>query len=216
MYIPDTFRESDVNVQHDFIERNSFGLLVTQSVTQPATQSSGSLIATHLPFVLDRSLAPYGVLSGHMARANSQWQGFADQDCLIVFSGPHCYVSPSWYETENMVPTWNYVAVHAYGKVEAVEDHAELLSILRRSVELYESSMPKPWTLGESNLFIERMLLQIVGFRIKIERLEGKWKLSQNHPENRRQKVVHALELQGDENSVAIAELMKTRSRDSR
>ena len=203
MYTPDSFRESDVTVQQDFIERHSFGLLVSQQ--------SGSLVASHLPFVLDRAGTAYGVLAGHMARANPQWRQFAGQDCMVVFSGPHCYISPTWYEAENMVPTWNYVAVHAYGKVELVEDQTDLISILRRSVDVYESSMPNPWSLGEPNLFLERMLQQIVGFRINIDRLEGKWKLSQNHPESRRLKVVQALESQGDENSVAIAELMKTR-----
>ena len=203
MYTPDSFRESNLTVQQDFIERNSFGLLVSQD--------SGSLVASHLPFVLDRSGAAYGVLAGHMARANPQWQQFTGQDCMVVFSGPHCYISPTWYEAENMVPTWNYVAVHAYGKVELVEDQSELLAILTRSVDFHESTMPNPWSLGEANLFIERMLQQIVGFRINIDRLEGKWKLSQNHPESRRMKVVQALESQGDENSVAIAELIKTR-----
>lgn len=207
MYIPESFRESDVTVEQDFIEDYSFGLLVSQD--------SESLVASHLPFVLDRSVGAYGTLAGHMARANPQWKQIQDRDCLVVFSGPHCYVSPTWYEAENMVPTWNYVAVHAYGRVEIVEDHPTLLSILKQAVAFYEHSMPQPWTIDETTTFIDRMLKQIVGFRISIERLEGKWKLNQNHPEERRRKVIHALDSLGDENSLAIAKLMQGYSKSS-
>ena len=128
---------------------------------------------------------------------------------MAVFSGPHAYVSPTWYEAEHVVPTWNYVAVHAYGRVRLVEDQPGLLDIVRRSVEVYERSMPRPWSLGESDTFVERLLKQIVGFRIEIERIEGKWKLNQNHPVERREKVARALAERGDENSTAIATLMR-------
>lgn len=203
MYIPSSFRESDISVQHDFIEQNSFGLLISQL--------SGSLFATHLPLVLLRDEGDCGTLVGHMARANPQWKQLADQECLAVFSGPHCYISPSMYEADNMVPTWNYVAVHAYGKVELVEDRQKLRSILQCSVNFYESSSPTPWSIERDtdDTSLERMLAQIVGFRIKIERLEGKWKVNQNHPEDRRQKVADALESQGDEDSLAIAKLVR-------
>ncbi len=146
-----------------------------------------------------------------MARANPQWQELSGGNCLTIFSGPHSYVSPTWYEAENMVPTWNYVAVHAYGTVEIVEDHESLLSILKCSVDMFEQSMPKPWSFDPAATYMEKMLKQIVGFRIDIDQLEGKWKLNQNHPEERRIKVAHALQSQGDENSVAISNLIKAR-----
>ncbi len=134
MYVPESFQESDVAVQQEFIERNSFGLLVSHHL--------GSPFATHLPVVLDRTQGSQGTLLGHMAKANPQWKHFANEDCLVVFSGPHSYISPTWYEADNMVPTWNYVAVHAYGKFELVEDQESVLSILRRSVDTYERKRP--------------------------------------------------------------------------
>ncbi len=117
-------------------------------------------------------------------------------------------LSPSWYQEEATVPTWNYVAVHAYGSFELVEETGQLLEILRRSVQLYEASRPAPWVFDESSPHIETMLKAIVGFRIEIDRLEGKWKLSQNQPGHRRQRVIRALKEQTDENSQAIAGLM--------
>lgn len=201
MYIPPAFQESDLPTLHQFIERHSFGLLVSQH--------EGSPFATHLPFLLDRSSGSLGALVGHVARANPQWEHGLGQQVLAVFSGPHAYISPTWYEAEHVVPTWNYVAVHAYGRVRLVEDQPGLLDIVRRSVEVYERAMPRPWSLGEADTFAERLLKQIVGFRIEIERIEGKWKLNQNHPVERREKVVRALEERGDEDSTAIAALMR-------
>jgi transcriptional regulator len=201
MYIPASFQISDLNTLHRFIEQHSFGLLVSQH--------EGDHFATHLPFILERSSGSNGALLGHMARANPQWQALVDRSVLTIFSGPHAYISPSWYEAEHVVPTWNYTAVHAYGRVQLIEDSTALLDILNRSVNEYESSMAKPWSLGESTTFLDRMMTQIVGFRIEIDQIEGKWKLSQNHPMERREKVIHSLMLQGDENSVGIAKLMQ-------
>lgn len=201
MFVPPAFLESDLPTLHGFIERNSFGLLVSQH--------DGSPFATHLPFLLERNSGDFGTLLGHVARANPQWEQCLGQQVMVVFTGPHAYVSPTWYEAEHVVPTWNYVTVHAFGQVQLVEDQLGLHDIVRRSVEVYERSMPRPWSLGESDTFVERLLKQIVGFRIEIERLEGKWKLNQNHPVERREKVVRALSERGDENSSAIAALMR-------
>ena len=131
---------------------------------------------------------------------------------MAIFSGPHVYVSPSWYEEGGTVPTWNYVAVHAYGTFHLVEERDSLLDILRRSVMTYESPRPEPWAFDESAGHVEKMLRAIVGFRIEISRIEGKWKLSQNHPEERRQRVIRALEGRPDEDSQAIARMMAERS----
>ncbi len=201
MYVPPHFAESDTVKLHDFLERYSFGLLVSQR--------DGLPFASHLPLLLDRKLGPHGTLIGHMARANPQWKEIAGQSVLAVFRGPHAYISPSWYEAEHVVPTWNYVAVHAYGMAELVEDHDGLLDIVRRSVAVYEATMPRPWTLDASGTFVERMLTQIVGFRIPISKIEGKWKLNQNHPAERREKVIRALEARDSEDARAIAEMMR-------
>lgn len=201
MYIPSAFAEHNLVQLHDFIEQNSFGLLVSQV--------DGSLFATHLPFLLERSAGEHGTLIGHVARANPQWRDAGGQMALTIFSGPHAYVSPTWYEAEQVVPTWNYTAVHAYGRVEVVEDKNSILEIVQRSVLVYERAMPRPWSFDPASTFVERMLGQIVGFRLKIEKLKGKFKLNQNHPVERRKKVVEALEGRDDENAQAIAALMR-------
>jgi transcriptional regulator len=168
----------------------------------------GRPFASHLPFLLDSDVGDNGTLMGHMARANPQWTQIAGQTALALFSGPHAYVSPTWYQADHVVPTWNYVAVHAYGTVEVIEDSKAILDIVQKSVAQYERPMMQPWSFDESAPFIERLLAQIVGFRIQIEHIEGKWKLNQNHPEGRRQSVIEALQQQGDADALAIAKLM--------
>src|SRR5438874_11586145 len=201
MYVPPHFAVSDAARLHDFIEQYSFGLLVSQVGGMP--------FASHLPFLLDRTAGPHGTLVGHLARANPQWREAGGKTALAVFPGPHAYVSPTWYEAGQVVPTWNYVAVHAYGRLELVEDRDALLEIVQRSVRFYEQSLPRPWSFDGSGTFADRMLGQIVGFRIAVERIEGKWKLNQNHPAERRRKVVRALRERSDENARAIAAMMQ-------
>jgi len=201
MYMPTAFDEPDLTKLHDFIEQNSFGLLVSQIEGLP--------FATHLPFLLERTTGPHGTLVGHMARANPQWRETGGQTALAIFSGPHAYISPTWYEAEQVVPTWNYIAVHAYGRVQIVEDEGALLDIVERSVRVYEQAMPRPWSFDPSSTFVKRMVTQIVGFRIEVQKIEGKWKLNQNHPVERRQKVVRALQQQGGENAQAVATVMQ-------
>ncbi|OAI39374.1 transcriptional regulator [Planctomycetaceae bacterium SCGC AG-212-D15] len=185
MYIPTAFAETDPAKLHDFIAAHSFALLVSHL--------HGELFATHLPLLLDRDAGPAGVLHGHMARANPQWQELEGQNVLAVFSGPHAYVSPTWYEAEEVVPTWNYVAVHAYGTVHLVQEEEPLRQLLVKTVATYEQSMPRPWSIAPDDAFLARMARGVVGFRIEISRLEGKWKLNQNHPEERRRKVAKVL-----------------------
>ncbi len=200
MYIPAAFAETDQKRLHDFIEQYSFGLLVSQVAGQP--------FATHLPLLLDRQS---GCLLGHTARANPQVAEADGETVLAVFSGPHAYVSPTWYEAEPAVPTWNYVAVHAYGKLQIIEDVDSLRELVAMTVRRYEQSMPRPWTFDSATLYATRMLGQIIGFRIQIDRIEGKWKLNQNHPVERRTKVIRRLQERGDENSLAIAALIEER-----
>ncbi len=201
MYIPTAFAETNLRKLHDFIAQNSFGVLVSQL--------DGLPFATHLPFLLERTAGPQGTLIGHLARANPQWQQANGQTVLAIFSGPHVYISPTWYEAEQVVPTWNYTAVHAYGRFQVVEEKGPLLEIVQRMVRSYEQSMPRPWSFDASSTFAERMLAQIVGFRIEVERIEGKWKLNQNHPVQRRQKVIRALQQRTDENAQTIAAMME-------
>jgi transcriptional regulator len=201
MYVPTVFAETDKARLHDFIDANSFGLLVSTHGGEP--------FATHLPFLLERDTGPHGCLVGHMARANPQWHDLDGQQVLAVFSGPHAYISPTWYESANVVPTWSYVAVHAYGICRLIHDPEGLSQILKASVATFERSMPRPWTLDTGTDYIEKLLKAIVGFRIEISRLEGKWKVSQNHPEERRWKVVRVLEQSADADVREIARLVR-------
>jgi transcriptional regulator len=203
MYLPIAFEETDQGKLHDFIESHSFGLLVS-------TQD-GVPVATHLPLLLERDAGAHGSIVGHVARANPQWQDLDGQQVLVVFSGPHVYVSPSWYESENVVPTWNYVAVHAYGTYRLVEDADELTRILAASVATFEQSMPSPWSLDTGTAYFQKLLRGVVGFRVEISRLEGKWKLNQNHPQERRERVMRVLERSADQDAQEIARLMAVR-----
>ena len=204
MYIPPTFVETDQDTLHGFIEQHSFALLVSQDGTEP--------LASHLPFLLDRGSGFCGRLIGHMARANSQWRSAAGQKVLVIFAGPHAYISSRWYEADSVVPTWNYTAVHAYGTLRLVEDPSAVRDIVARMVTHYEGSRPSPWDLDtQPEEFVERMLSAIVGFEIDIERLEGKWKLSQNQPLERQEKVVRALRQSDNPDALAVADLMQAR-----
>jgi transcriptional regulator len=203
LYIPASFEEHDRQKLHAFIEENSFGLLVSMH--------EGAPFATHLPLLLESDVGPNGWLIGHVARANPQWREADGQMVLAIFSGPHAYVSPSFYESENVVPTWNYLAVHVYGKMRILDDIDSLTEILTKSVSAYEQSRDNPWALEANSPYFKKMAGAIVGFRIEIDRLEGKWKLSQNHPPERQQKVRDALEKSARPEEQQIAWLMAQR-----
>ena len=200
MYLPNHFAETDPARLHAAIESYSFATLISGA--------DAELVASHLPLLLDRGAGPFGTLVGHMARANDQWQAAARKPVLAIFTGPHAYVSPAWYEDQDVVPTWNYVAVHAYGTLATIEDAVELAQIVSRTVRYYESRRDHPWKFDERAEYAQRLLPHIVGFRIPIERLEGKWKLSQNHSPARRQKVAQALAASEREDDRSIAGLM--------
>jgi len=200
MYIPTLYAENNPAKLFDFMEANSFALMVTHQ--------GGRCLASHIPFLVDRTTGPHGTLLGHLARANPQWRELPCE-ALVVFSGPHAYISPSWYEAKDVVPTWNYVAVHAYGTVELVEDNIDLTRILKDTIATYENTRRQPWSMDFATAYADKMMKGIVGFRIVLSRLEGKWKLSQNHPQERRELVVNALQQEPGENAQAIASLMK-------
>lgn len=201
MYIPTWFEETDRGKLFDFIEANSFGLLVSTL--------AGELFATHLPLLVERDRGSSGHLLGHMARANPQWSELAGQEVLAVFSGPHAYISPTWYETENVVPTWNYVAAHVYGKCEIIDDLEATAAIVGNYVSTYERSQSRPWTIDRGTPFFQKLVKMVVGFRVEISRVEGKWKLGQNQPAERRERVASHLSQFQSEDEQEIARLMR-------
>ena len=203
MYLPAAFHETELKILHDFIEQHSFGVLVSAAADAP--------FATHLPLLLDRDSGPQGTLIGHFALVNPQSDHGGGQRVLAIFSGPHAYISPRWYEAEHVVPTWNYVAVRVTGILQRIDDAASLAQIVSRMTDSYERSLPDPWSFDAATTFVERMVSQIVGFRIEIERIEGKWKMSQNHPVERHTKVIAALRGQAHPDSMAVADLMQSR-----
>ncbi|WP_078394712.1 FMN-binding negative transcriptional regulator [Shouchella patagoniensis] len=197
MYIPKHFKMDDKEMMYDIIEANGFATLMAQHQGYPN--------ATHLPLLLDKES---GYLYGHFARANEQWQDIRNQEVLVVFQGPHCYISPSWYETDRAVPTWNYVAVHVYGQVEFVRND-ELKTSLRDLVLKYEQPTSAYQFDEVDSGFLDGMAKGVVGFRIQISRMEGKAKLSQNHSDERKKRVIGQLEQSGNQNEQQIAVLMK-------
>jgi len=201
VYTPSAFAVTDVATLHDFLERHSFATLVTR-------HADGRMVASHIPLLLVRDGSPFGRLEGHVARPNNQWRDVAGE-ALAIFTGPHAYVSPRWYDAEGVVPTWNYTAVHASGPLETVTDAAELREMLRRALDTYERGGDAPWTLERSGEVVDKLLKGIVGLRIPVARIEGKWKLSQNHPPERQERVIAALEAQGDAAAAAVAALMR-------
>lgn len=177
MYRPAAFRQDDLTALHAQIESTGLALLTSNG---PA-----GLQATHLPLLLAAEDGEFGTLYGHFARANPHWQALAGQEALAVFSGPDAYVHPGWYpgkaEHGRVVPTWNYIAVHAWGAVETFDEPARLLELLARLTARHEAGRPRPWSLDEAPAeYIERQLRAIVDFALPIRRLEGQWKLSQN------------------------------------
>ena len=199
MYIPKAFREDDINTLHNLMQEYSFATLITQHEGVP--------FATHLPFLLDTQRGPHGTLLAHMARANTQWHDFnSEQEVLTIFQGPHAYISPSWYEVELSVPTWNYAVVHAYGIPRLIEDGEELYKLLKILIETHEAQFKNPWPFQLPDDYLQKMIRGIVGFEIEITRLEGKFKMSQNRTESERENVIASLQ----ESSVTrpVAELM--------
>jgi transcriptional regulator len=190
MYNPPLFREDRIEVLHDAIRRAGLVTLVTQT--------ADGLIASHAPMLLDLEPAPYGTLIGHLARPNPQARG-AIGEGLAIFQGPDAYITPSWYATKRqngkVVPTWNYVAIHAYGAVEFFNDLERLRDVVIRLTERQEAGRAQPWAVTDAPAdFIDGMLKGIVGFAMPIARLEGKWKMSQNRPAEDRAGVISGLE----------------------
>lgn len=198
MYIPKHFQINDENAMFSLIEENSFATLISQHNGEP--------YASHLPFILNKDER---ALYGHFARANDQWKDIQNQQVLVIFQGPHCYISPSWYETKVAVPTWNYVAAHIYGEMEILENEEEIFDSLKQMVNNYEIPNSSYQLNDVDSSYVEGLSKGIVGFKISITRIEGKAKLSQNHPVERQKLVIQQLEKTSLENNKKIADLMK-------
>lgn len=211
MYLPAAFREDHLETLHEIIRAHPLATLVTTG--------AGGLTANHVPMLLDPEPAPLGTLRGHLARANPQL-ATAGGDALVIFHGPQAYVTPSWYESKRehgkVVPTWNFVAVHAYGVLKTFDDPRRLHALVSALTRGQEGAFPKPWDVTDApDEFVERQLTAIVGIEIAITRIEGKRKLSQNRPEKDRAGVETGLAARGDADSAAVAEEM-AKSRNER
>jgi transcriptional regulator len=179
------------------------------------TRGSGGLVATHLPLLHDPEPAPCGRLLGHLARANPQWRELAPgEEALAVFLGPEAYVTPRWYPSKaehgRVVPTWNYLAVHAWGRLRVETEPAALEALVRRLTERHEAGADIPWRVEDAPAaFLAGQLKGIVGIELTIARLEGKWKMSQNRPPADREGVIGGLERRGEAGDAAVAEVMR-------
>jgi transcriptional regulator len=205
MYIPRHFEERDAERLLSLMTRHAFAVLVTMD-------QDGAPFATHLPFLVERDAAGALRLLAHMALPNPQWRAFpAERDALVIFQGPHAYVSPTWYTTGSQVPTWNYATVHAYGRPSVIASRDEVLRILRDTAARYEAGNAPPWTMEQSQEYVNRLLGGIVAFELRVTRLEGKFKLSQNKGEADRKAVISALEHSPFPGDGELAALMRSR-----
>jgi transcriptional regulator len=202
MYQPPHFREDRIEVQHGLIRSHPLGLLVTAG--------GGGLMANAIPFLVYPDESGFGTLRAHVARGNPQWRDLAAvEECLVVFQGPHSYVSPSWYatkqETGKVVPTWNYVTVHAWGRPRVIEDAAWLRRQLDDLTASQENRRAPPWAVGDAPApFIASQMKGIVGVEIPVARIEGKWKVSQNRADSDRAGVVAGLTAESDDEMAAL------------
>lgn len=219
VYNSRSFRVDDLPTLHRLIQDFSFGVLFSHSPSGP--------VASHLPFMVDPGRGPNGTLIAHMARANPQWKTWTDEtEVLAVFQGPHAYISPAWYEEQATVPTWNYAIVHATGRPRLILEPERLRPMVDRLLRLHESadvpgtgSPPvgpggAPWRDAQREAVMETELKAIAGFEIPIDRLEGKFKLSQNRSRADQEGVVRALDESSDAGLRSVADLMRANLRD--
>jgi transcriptional regulator len=201
VYLPQSFAVRDGDAIARLVREHPFATLITTSRDEPQV--------THLPLLRHAGPSPHASLIGHVARANPHWRIFGEGTSLAIFHGPHAYVSPSWYaEPAVMVPTWNYAVVHVLGRVELVTDRDQTLAILRELTERFESSRAAPWRLQLTGSKLDAMVGAIVAFRMTIERIDAKFKLSQNRSAEDQVRVIEALRAEGLSDAEATAEWM--------
>ena len=206
MYLPAHFEENRPEALHALIAAHPLGALVLSG--------PNGLDANHVPFEFDASAGAHGTLRAHVARANPVWQEVqAQQDALVIFQGPTGYISPNWYpskhEAHRQVPTYNYMVVHAHGKIVVRDDEAFVRGLVARLTRTMEANEPRPWKMGDAPAdYISQMLGAIVGIEIEVTRLVGKWKLGQNKEARDRRGAVEALLAGGSEAQEVVAEAM--------
>jgi len=210
MYIPASFRETRVEKLHDLIVKHPLGLLVTHG--------DNGLEASPIPFLLYADEGEYGMLRAHLAKANPHWKALAERvECLVVFQGPAGYVTPSWYpskaETHKVVPTWNYATVHVWGKASVTEDVAWLRQQLHDLTTLHEGSRPQPWSVSDAPPeYIANQMKAIIGIEIRIGRIDGKWKMSQNKDDADREGIIAGMRSDTDPHrNIQVADMVKER-----
>ena len=199
MYIPEHFRNEDRATALVFMRANPFAILVS-------TTSEGPF-ATHVPVVVQESQDRM-IIRGHVAEANPHWRYLqSDPECLMIFHGPHAYISPSNYDTREVVPTWNYGAVHIYGTATTYAEPGPLLSLLHELIPTFEAAYAEQWaSLNEA--YRQRMLSHIVGFEIAVAKIEAKFKLSQNRTRNEQQHIIDSLSRAPDTDVSGTARMM--------
>ena len=206
MYVPAQFEETRLEVLHDLVRNHPLATLVTLD--------RAGLNANHIPMELNPEPQSLGTLRGHVSRANPMWREFSsDVPALAIFQGPEIYITPSWYQTKQesgkVVPTWNYAVVHAYGPLRIVEDPGWLRALVGRLTDRHEADRAEPWEVADApNDYIEGQLRGIVGIEIPVERLIGKWKVSQNRPEVDRQGVSRGLQELRKPGAACMADLV--------
>ncbi len=203
MYLPKHFAQTDVAVMHALMRSNPLATLISHG--------PDGLNANHIPLQLDATAGPNGTLRGHIARANPLSKASAvDGEILLIFQGPHSYISPSGYASKaehgKVVPTWNYTAVHAYGELRLIDDADWLLARLEALTAEHESPLPQPWSVSDAPAdYIDKMLGAMIGIEIPVSRLLGKWKVSQNQPPANQASLIAALQETGN----PMAELIR-------
>lgn len=212
-YNPGAFRVDDPQVLGDVIEHTVFATLLSNGPRGP--------LASHLPVLLDRTAGPRGTLRAHLARANDHWQALDGAPVLLIFHGPQHYVSPSWYPSKaaggKVVPTWNYVVVHARGPARIHHDPERLRALVGALTDRMEAARAEPWAVTDAPAsFVEHMVGQIVGLDVELESLEGKFKLGQNRPEADRTGLAAGLEAEQAETAAALRALPGVRAPEPR
>lgn len=199
MYIPHHFKNTNIEAVKEFINSNGFGILISTIEGKP--------FATHIPLQLSHETDR---LFGHISRANTQWKHFEtkDNNVLAIFTGPHAYISSSWYNHEN-VPTWNYIAVHVYGNARIIQGQ-ELYDSLKHLVDKHEKDSAKPVSMETmSPEYLKNSLKGLVGFEITITEIQASYKLSQNRDDENYSNIIKELEKRPDDNSHQVAGAMK-------
>jgi len=206
LYIPAHFAAPDRVAIARLLHDHSFATVVTPVAPEP--------LVTHVPLIYVADCEPHGTLLGHFARANPHANNAAAAESIAIFHGPHAYVSPSWYaEPAAAVPTWNYAVVHAHGTLELARDPAETRAILDVMIHRFESSRAQPWRPGLERDRLDALVNAIVGFRMKVKRIDAKFKLSQNRSPEDRARVAHALDAEGYAEASATAAWMRAYAR---